>query len=150
VGRKRFDEVLNAVLEALETFKDENFTITQLAREANIKFETAKKVLEFIEKITNSGMLHRVNDNPRIYRWVPHLDVFDVIVTKAFRILLDRERLSVDDIKRFLGLDERTAYRILETLVNEELARWIDEDAVGLLPLKHYLKLKIEKTIPIA
>ncbi|GEM_PF-4773854 len=150
MGRKRFDEVLNAVLEALETFKDENFTITQLAREANIKFETAKKVLEFIEKITNSGMLHRVNDNPRIYRWVPHLDVFDVIVTKAFRILLDRERLSVDDIKRFLGLDERTAYRILETLVNEELARWIDEDAVGLLPLKHYLKLKIEKTIPIA
>ena len=61
---------------------------------------------------------------------------------KFFQVLLIKERLSVEDLKREYGLNEEDARKILELLVKKDLARWIEEDAVGLLPLKHYLDMK--------
>ncbi len=62
----------------------------------------------------------------------------------AFRILLEKERLSIEDLERYLGVDKKTGIEILEKLVEEDLARWIEEDAVGLYPLLHYLSLTEE------
>jgi len=56
--------------------------------------------------------------------------------------LLIRERISVDDLKREYGVEEEDARKILNMLTEMGFARWIEEDAIGILPLKHYLNIE--------
>ena len=130
------------MLEGLDALHDEPFTIMELVSASGLRYETVKRVLEILEKLYERGILLRVKDRPKpLYIWVPNRSISEVLAYKFFQILLIKERLSVEDLKREYGLNEEDARKILELLIEKELARWIDEDAVGLLPLSYYLKL---------
>jgi len=142
MGRRSFLEVIDKLLEGLDALHDEPFTIMELVSASGLRYETVKRVLEILEKLYSRGTLLRVKDKPRsLYIWIPNRSISDVLAYKFFQILLIKERLGVEDLKREYGLNEEDARKILELLIEKELARWIDEDAVGLLPLSYYLKL---------
>jgi len=142
MGRRSFLEVIDKLLEGLDALHDEPFTIMELVSASGLRYETVKRVLEILEKLYERGILLRVKDRPKpLYIWVPNRSISEVLAYKFFQILLIKERLSVEDLKREYGLNEEDARKILELLIEKELARWIDEDAVGLLPLSYYLKL---------
>jgi len=142
MGRRSFLEVIDKLLEGLDALHDEPFTIMELVSASGLRYETVKRVLEILEKLYSRGTLLRVKDKPRpLYIWIPNRSISEVLAYKFFQILLIKERLSVEDLKREYGLNEEDARKILELLIEKELARWIDEDAVGLLPLSYYLKL---------
>jgi len=145
MGRRSFLEVIDSLLEGLDTLHDEPFTITELASASGLRYETVKRILEILEKLYQRGILLRVKKKPKLYIWVPNRSISEILAYKFFQILLIKERLDIEILKREYGLSEEDARKILELLVREGLARWIEEDAVGLLPLKYYLNLNMKE-----
>jgi len=144
MGKRSFGEVLDEILDALDSLHDYPFSIPELADAAGIRYETAKRVLGLLEKIYQRGYLLRVRDRPRMYVWVPKRDLDEVLTYKFFQILMIKEVLSVEDLEREYGLNEEQAEKILKMLVDKGLARWIDEEKIGVLPLTQYLNLTEE------
>ena len=142
LGKRSFPEVIDKLLEGLDSLHDEPFTISELVSASGLRYETVKRAIEILEKLYKRGFLLRVKDKPKRFIWVPSRSISEILAYKFFQVLLIKERISVDDLKREYGLEEEDARKILNILTEMGLARWIEEDAIGMLPLKHYLNME--------
>ncbi len=144
MGKRSFEEVLDEILDGLDVLHNEPFTIKDLVEITGIRYDTVRKMLNIFEKIYSRGLLLKVKEKPKLYAWIPSSDMVELIATKFFRVLLLRESLSTEDMEREYGLKEDEAKKIFEILVEKKLARWIDSNRIGLLPIREYLELTEE------
>ncbi len=141
MGKRSFIEVLDALLDGLDTLHDEPFTIPELISASGLKGETARKLLDIIEKIQRRGFLLRVKNNPRIYMWIPNRSIEELLAMKFFQILMIKESLTLEELEEKYGLSPENAEKIMRLLVDRKLARWAGQDIVALYPLDYYLNL---------
>ncbi len=140
--KKSIYEIIDKVIEALFTLRDEPFGISELASAADIKYETAKKILNLMEKLYKAGYLKRIKEKPALYMWLPERDLDDLLVEKFGQILLLNETLTIRELVEDYGLSEEKAEEILNKLVEKGIARRIDIDRIALKSLANIIKQK--------
>jgi len=64
-------EVIDKLLEGLDSLHDEPFTISELVSASGLTYETVEKALEILEKLYRRGYLLGVKDKPKLFIWAP-------------------------------------------------------------------------------
>ncbi len=139
--RRRIFEIIEEVLGALKEASDEAITIPMIAEMVGIKYETAKRVLELIEIATNAGILMRIRDKPRRYIWVRRETDLEALAGAFFGILLQDGKITIEDMEKRYGLDGDSIRIAFQYLVDQKMAKWVDERTLCLLPLTEYIDL---------
>ena len=138
--KKSVYEIIDKVIEALYTLRDEPFGVSELASAAGIKYETAKKILNLMEKIYKAGYLQKVKEKPVMYMWLPNRDLDELLIQKFGQILMLNETLTIKELIDDYGLAEEQAEKIMDNLVKKGLARRIDIDRIAARSLAKYIK----------
>ena len=142
MAKKSFHEIIEKVIDALFTLRDEPFGISELASAADIKYETAKKILNLMEKLYKAGYLKRIKEKPALYMWLPERDIDDLLVEKFGQILILNETLTTRELVEDYGLSREKAEEIMNNLVEKGIARKIDIDRIALKSLAGIIKQK--------
>ncbi len=142
--RRSIFEIVEEVLGALKEASDEAITIPMIAEMTGIKYESVRRALELIEMITNAGILMRIQDRPRKYIWVRRETDLEALAGAFFGVLLQDGKITVEDMERRFGLDGDSVRMVFQYLVDEGMARWVDEHTLGLLPISEYIDLTTE------
>ncbi len=145
MAKKSLIEIIDSIIEGLYALQDEPFGVAELSSAAGIKYDTAKRMLEIMEKLYKAGFLIRVKERPKMFMWIPNRDMDDLLIQKFFQVLVLKETLTIRDLMEDYGLDEEESEKILKLLVDKGLARWIDVDRVGIKRLSKYIKESEEK-----
>ncbi len=146
MGRRGLADIIAGILDALEVFRGKEFTVLTIAKSANIKYTTVRKTLEIMEKISSAGVLLKVCSKPIKYVWVPREKPLKMFAGAVFWRLLREKTIGISEVVRKYGLSRKYIRRIFQHLVDENMARWIDNETLGLFPLEHYLDLSDDET----
>ncbi|MGQ4891471.1 MAG: hypothetical protein ACP6IP_03180 [Candidatus Njordarchaeia archaeon] len=145
MGRRSLNEIVDNIIEGLYALQDEPFGVAELASAASIKYDTAKRMLDIMEKLYNAGFLIRVKERPRVFMWIPNRDMEDLMAQKFFQVLVLKETLTLRELVEDYGLDEEEGEKILKLLVDRGVAKWIDVDRVGVKKPSKYIRGLEEK-----
>jgi len=147
MGRRSTREVWIDVLRALNSMNFQQFTASELSNMTGIKYETIKRILWIIELISRFGCLYRVKDRPRTYIWIPHENTSSALKNLAIRKLLTNETLSISELAKELSIDRKFAKKILNSIVDDGLAKWIDRETIisVLPPINDVRPIDLEK-----
>jgi len=140
-GKRKFEEILMDVLDSLLECSDEAVSIPIVEATVGIKYDTAKRMLEIIELVTNSGMLRRICERPRRYMWLKRESDLEIIARAFFRRLLREEVISIDDFASRYMISTETVNKAFQLLVSRKVAKWCSNRTICLCPINHFFDI---------
>ena len=149
MAKRSIEEIIDSIIEGLQALQDEPFGVSELASAANIKYETAKKMLKLMEKLYNAGYLKKIKEKPALYIWLPNRSIDDLLVQKFSQILLLNETLTLRELEEEYGLTTEQAEKIMKLLVEKGFAKWIDIDRIAARSISNYIKQQEKRKEPI-